>query len=71
MTTVRSIPRYHDNLTYPVVVGNRIVEVDGRILNQQRLAQPANITVSQYQELLHRIGELERIISKNGRPNPT
>lgn len=69
MTSVRVTPRYEDHLTYPMVIGHRIREVEGRIINNWHNSAPANITVGEFNQLLDRIEELERLVKQNGRTN--
>ncbi len=71
MTSVRVLPKYEDHLTYPMVIGNRIREVEGRVINNWHNSAPANISVGEYKQMLDRIEELERLVKQNGRTNST
>lgn len=52
--------RYENHLTYPMVVGHRIIEMSGATLNYNADSQPITITIGMYNSLIARIEELER-----------
>lgn len=53
---------YEPNKTYPFVMGNRIVEVDGAVVNQYYNRQPITLTYIEYKSILDRIENLENMV---------
>ncbi len=70
MTSVRPAKKYEDHLTYPMVIGHRIREVEGRIINSWANDTPITISYGQWNELMSRLDTLERIVGQQTTHKP-
>lgn len=62
MTSVKISPTYEDHLTYPMVIGHHIREVDGATINRWKREEQRtrNISTDEYDELMDRVSFLEQ-----------
>lgn len=51
--------KYEDHLTYPMVIGHQIKEVEGRVLNSMFKDEIIYLTRSQLNDIMSRIEHLE------------
>lgn len=69
MNCVRPSKKYEDHLTYPMVIGHRIREVEGRLINSWANDAPRMMSTGEYNQLMTRLDELETEVARlqNGR----
>lgn len=54
------VNHYEDNLWYPMVVGHRIVEMQGKDINSYNSDRHINVSVSMWESMNSRIEKLEK-----------
>lgn len=59
MTTIRQEKKYDDALTYPMVIGHQIKEVDGKTINSWKNNEVVTLTRWQLDDIMSRIEYLE------------
>lgn len=64
MTSVRPIPELEDHLTYPVVVGNNILELSGEVIKRRMRLKQKVLTAGEYDDIINEIKRLKEELNE-------